>query len=137
MYSPFEKSVGRFWRYLANTWTVLFFILIIEDFIHAGAYASIIGPVAAIYIASLAVYSAEKEFERWQFYSLGKHPGEIYIGLWTLLIFSILLATILTGSDYKLEPEVTSTYIVVLGILAITKRSKAIFKEKCEPKEKL
>lgn len=131
----FKKGSGRFWRYLTNAWTVLFFVLIVEDFLNAGAYAHLIGPVASIYAVSLAIYSAEKEFERWQFYFIGAHPGEIYVVLWTLLIMGIIVADYFLEIPYKMEPEIISTYIVVLGVLAITKKSKEIFKERCESRE--
>ncbi|MES2214099.1 MAG: hypothetical protein V4465_01775 [Patescibacteria group bacterium] len=130
-----DHESAKFWRYLTNIWTLLFFILIIDDFIHHGAYEVLIGPAAAIYTACLTIYSAEKEFERWQFYFIGKHPGEVYVALWTVLLFGIFAADIVTGSDYKVSPEIIATYIVVLGVLAITKKSKAIFKERCEPRE--
>lgn len=125
-----KKSDGTFWRYLLNLWTLVLFAIIIEDFSHSGAYAGILGPVAAIYAALLAIYSAEKEFERWHFYHLSRHPGEIYVIAWTLLIFGIILADLILKRGYALEPEVVSTYIVVLGILAITKKSKSVFKER-------
>ncbi|MDB5253963.1 MAG: hypothetical protein JWL80_29 [Parcubacteria group bacterium] len=125
-----KKSQSLFWRYTVNFWTVLLFIIIIRDFMLRGALENLLGPAAAIYVASLAVYSAEKEFERWQDYRIGRHPGEIYVVLWTLLLFGLFVADYLQGSDYKISSEVISTYIVVLGILALTKRSKNLFIEK-------
>jgi hypothetical protein len=124
-----KKSDGTFWRYLLNLWTIVLFAIVIEDFYHAGEFSAVIGPIAAIYAALLAIYSAEKEFERWHFYHLSRHPGEIYVIAWTLLIFGIIAADLILKRNYALEPEVVSTYIVVLGILAITKKSKSVFNE--------
>ncbi len=128
-----DKKSGVFWRYLTNFWTIVFFIVIIADFIHEGAYSEIIGPIAALYAVCLTIYSAEKEFERWQFYYKGKHPGEMYVLAWTVLIIGIFIATFITESHYKISSEVIASYIIVLGILAITKKSKSEFIERCGP----
>jgi hypothetical protein len=124
-----NKDEGTFWRYLLNFWTLVLFAIVIEDFISLDAYAKIIGPVSAIYVALLAIYSAEKEFERWHFEHMSRHPGEIYVILWTILLFGILVADFILKRGYALEPEVVSTYIAVLAILAVTKKSKSVFKE--------
>lgn len=81
--------------------------------------------MGAIYIAVLAVYTAEKEFERWSNYHVGRHPGELYVLAWTIIIVILLVLQYLHTGEYKLPSEVFSTYIVVLGILAITKKSKS------------
>ena len=115
------------WRYVVNLWMVLLFITIILDFIAENAFSNIVGPLAAIYTATLAIYSAEKEFERWQDYYDGRHPGEVYVILWTVLIIGILVTDVILGKLYKMEPEIIATYIVVLGILAVTRKSKSFF----------
>ncbi len=127
-------KVGTYWRWLTNVWTVLIFLLILDDYFTLGSHDNIIGPICAIYVAALAIFSAEKEFERWQFYAVGRHPGEVYVIAWTLLIVGIFIAAFLTGSSYIMSPEVISTYIAVLAILAVTKKSKMIFREKCGDK---
>ena len=123
---------NRVWRWLVNIWTLLLFYFIIADIMQGGAFKNLLGPVSAIYVATLAIYSAEKEFERWRLYSIGKHPGEIFVIAWTALIMGIFLWIFITGSDYKMPPEIFSTYVVVLGILAITRKSKVIFSERIE-----
>lgn len=128
-------TVG-FWRYMVGFWTILLFFVIVEDFISVGGLENIIGPIAAIYTASLTIYSAEKEFERWRNYSLGKHPGELYVILWTVLIATIFILSYITNNHYRMSPEILATYIVVLGVLAITRKSKNIYIEKCEPLKK-
>jgi hypothetical protein len=121
---------------MTNFWTVITFMLIVENFRLEGSLAHLLGPVLAIYIAMLAIFSAEKEFERWHFYNKGRHLGEIYVVAWTAFIFGMIAAIYLTGSDYHLESEIFSSYIVVLGILAVTRKSKQIFKELSESKER-
>lgn len=118
------------WRYFVNSWLFFLFIIATLDFITDNGFSNIVGPIAAIYAASLAIYSAEKEFERWQEYYEGRHPGELYVILWTILIVLFLILTAVFHKPYHLPPEILSTYIVVLGILAITKKSKLYYKEK-------
>lgn len=125
-----EEHSGKIWRWLVNFWTLVFFLLMIDDFIRKGAYEHLVGPIASLYVACLAIYSAEKEFERWRFYFVGRHPGELYVFAWTVLAFGMFLISYLTHGEYKVEPEIFSTYVVVLGILAITRKSKLIFTER-------
>jgi succinate-acetate transporter protein len=128
-FKQWEHS-GRIWRWLVNFWTIIFFIVAIDEFWNHNPHSHVMGPVAAIYVACLAIYSAEKEFERWQFYFMGRHPGELYVIAWTALAFGMLLVSFATGGAFEMAPEVFSTYIVVLGILAITRKSKLIFSER-------
>ncbi len=118
------------WRVVSDFWTLFAFAVIIEDFRLHGALAHIIGPVMAIYVVVLAIFSAEKEFERWYSYNMGRHIGEIYVFAWTALIAGLFVATYLLEVEYEMPEEVFSTYLVVLGILAITRKSKSFFKEK-------
>lgn len=117
------------WRWMTNFWTVVAFGLIFENFRLSGALAHLLGPVLAIYVAILAIFSAEKEFERWHWYNKSRHLGEIYVVLWTTAIIALLFFSYLNGNVYRIETEIFSTYIVVLGILAITRKSKQIFLE--------
>jgi uncharacterized membrane protein YhaH (DUF805 family) len=118
------------WRYLVNFWTFVMYVAVVEDFFTHNSLTEFLGPICAIYIALLAVYTAEKEFERWHDYNIGRHPGEMYVVIWTALIVLLLVLEITHMRDYKLPSEVFSTYIVVLGILAITRKSKSRYCEK-------
>jgi small-conductance mechanosensitive channel len=124
-----KEDKSLLWRWMTNIWTIITFAVILEDFRTFGGLSNLLGPVLAIYVAILAIFSAEKEFERWQWYNKSRHLGEIYVVAWTLLIFILLAGAYLNGTGYKISSEIFSTYIVVLGILAITRKSKQIFKE--------
>ena len=115
---------NKMWRYLTNFWTFVIYTVVILDFIAGNTLTEFLGPVCAIYIAILGIFSAEKEFERWHDYHVGRHPGEVYVVLWTFLIITLLILEFTHYRDYILPSEVFSTYIVVLGILAITRKSK-------------
>lgn len=117
------------WRHLVNFWTPVLYLIIIADFLTANSLDPFLGPVCAIYIALLSVYTAEKEFERWHDYNIGRHPGEIYVFVWTALIVILLALEIFHVKNYHLPSEIFSTYIVVIGILAITRKSKSTYIE--------
>jgi uncharacterized protein YacL len=118
------------WRYLVNFWTLALFTLIVFDFLGRNSLVVLIGPVASIYIAVLAIYTAQKEFERWHDNNLGRHPGEVYVVLWTILVVGLFILQLFYSDVYKMPSEIYTTYIVVIGVLAITKRSKASYLSK-------
>lgn len=94
------------------------------DFITNNAYRDLIGPIAAIYIASLAIYTGDKEFERWSHNYEKRRPGEIFVIVWTVLIVLIFIFDLILAMSYKMPDAVISTYIAVLTVLAITGKSK-------------
>ncbi len=124
-----HKERTRIWRYLADFWTIVAFVTIGVNFIKHGALHEVLGPVLAIYVAVLAIFSAEKEFERWHWRNGGKHMGELYVWLWTILMVGMFAIIVITHSEYRIEEEIFSTYIAVLGVLAITRKSKEMFSE--------
>ncbi len=125
------------WRRATNLWSIIFFIIIIADFMTENALDKngTILFVSVIYTAFLAVYSAEKEFKRWHNTNQTIHPGELYVIVWTFLIIGLLVSTFYMHREYEIPPEVRATYIVVIGILALTKESKALYKEKKKTKK--
>lgn len=98
--------------------------VIIYDFWTDNGAADFMGPVTAIYVASLSVYAGNKEFERWREKHDGRHPGEIFVIFWTILLASILIADFILSKSYKVPESVISAYVVVLGVLAVTRRSR-------------
>lgn len=114
----------KVWMYLVNSWTVLLYIAIIFDYLKSNGIEKFLGPICTIYISLLAIYTAEKEFQRWHDNNVGRHPGEVYIIIWTVLIMTMFLLGVFHSNTYHLPSEVFSTYIVVMGVLAITRKSK-------------
>ena len=123
-------NTSYFWRNLTKVWTIVFFAAIIYDFSTSSSLetSELLLPIAVIYDAVLAVYSAEKEFKRWSDCHTTMHPGEIYVILWTILIFGLLGTSIIFHHPYRIPPEVSASYIVVVGILAITRESKHYYR---------
>ncbi len=133
-------TTSNFWRNITKVWTVVFFAIIIYDFLTNNSLEKneFILPIAVIYDAVLAIYSAEKEFKRWHDSHQTLHPGELYVILWTILVFGLILAGVVLHREYHIPPEVSASYIVVIGILAITRESKHFYgriKHTAEEKE--
>jgi hypothetical protein len=130
----FSERVGnfQFWRYLTNFWTVIFLGAIIYDYIYHNLLdeQEIILVIAGIYCASLAIYSAEKEFRRWHHMHDSIHPGEMYAIIWTVFVFGLIAVQSYLQLEYHMPPEVGASYIAVISILAITRESKNLFKKK-------
>lgn len=123
----FLKNDFDFWRKLINAWTLIFFVMIIIDFIYGNAFEEILNAVSIIYISILAIYVSNKEFERWYDRHEESHPGELYVIIWSALIFVLFIVDFAYGNFYKLPGSVISSYIAVLTILVITRKSKEIY----------
>ena len=124
-----------FWRRLLAFWTFLSLTAVVGDFVIDDGFTSSLIPILIIYVAVLSAYSSEKEFRRWHDYHSGRHPGELYVLLWTIVLVGIFVAEIVLEKPYEMPDAVISTYIVTLGILAITRTSRALRSEKTVGKE--
>ncbi len=122
-----KGGISLNWRHFTNLWTIFVYIILLWDFFLDNSLADVVSPVLAIYTAILALFSAEKEFERWYEFHNGRHVGERYVLFWTILIVFMLVVDAIFQKSYKMEPEIIATYIVVIGILAITKKSKKLY----------
>lgn len=121
------KNDFKFWRHLINTWSVVFFIFVILDFISNNTYRDFLDVLSIIYISILAIYSSNKEFERWYDKHESQHPGEIFVIIWSVLIFVLFSLSFFLDNGYKMPTSVVSSYIAVLTILAVTKKSKEMY----------
>lgn len=121
---------SRSWRYVLNGWCLLLFGVIIWDFATSNGLPKIVESVAVIYTAVLAIYSTEKEFERWHDQLSGRHMGEIYVIGWTILLISLFAFEAIFQHPYIMPNEIIATYIAVISILAITKKSKGFYLRK-------
>jgi hypothetical protein len=125
-------------RYLVNFWTIVFYGAIIGDFATKNGFIEFLGPLCVIYVALLATYTTEKEFERWHDYNnIGRHPGEFYVIGWTILVSTLFTLQIIYHHTYHVPETVFTTYVVVMGILAITKRSKSNYGDVVEEENTL
>lgn len=128
-----SEKIGnfRFWRLVVNFWTGIFFTAITYDFFADNIFArsDIMIAIAGIYCASLAIYSAEKEFRRWHHMHDSMHPGELYVIVWTIFIIFLIAAEVIIHPQYHMPAEVSASYIAVISILALTRESKNMYKK--------
>lgn len=129
------KQNFHFWRNLMNTWTLIFFVLIIIDFIYGNGLEEIMNTISSIYIGVLAIYVSNKEFERWYDQHEENHPGEIFVVIWTTMMAGLFIIDLVYGAFYKVPSAVVSSYIAVLTILVITNKSKSLYKLKKKSKK--
>jgi hypothetical protein len=134
----FSERVGnfKFWYHIVNFWTFVFLGTIIYDFFTENLLAEnqVILGVSAIYCASLAIYSAEKEFRRWHHMHESIHPGEVYVIIWTIFVIALITTQAILHPHYHLPIEVSASYIAVISILALTRESKNLYKKKSSRK---
>lgn len=60
----------------------------------------------------------------------GRHPGEIGVIIWTLVLLIMILICLTQGGQYKIQQNVVTTYVTVVLIFVITKASKQLFLSK-------
>jgi len=116
-----------FWRYLINVWSLVFFAAIIYDAITGNVAEEALKVFSIIYIGALAIYVSNKEFERWYHHHRRQHPGEAFVVIWSVLVVALLLWDITAAQAYHLPETVVSSYIAVLTILAITRKSRQTY----------
>jgi len=120
----------RIWRILTNVWTIVILAFFVVDFITRGTYEFLSTSFSIIYTGALAIYVGTKEFDRWNDFHKGRHPGEIFIIIWTAIMVMIFVAQFIFGTGYKISPEMVPDYIMVLSIFAVTQKSKRLHHQK-------
>ncbi|MFW0862453.1 MAG: hypothetical protein ACKKL6_02600 [Candidatus Komeilibacteria bacterium] len=114
------------WKYLANFWSWLTIIIFIAAFFAPEQFNGSIGATSVIYASILGIYVSSKEVARWRNKDyVSNYYGEIYVLIWTIIIVGMILISIM-NHNFVLQPEFTATYITILGIFAISQKSKAL-----------
>jgi len=114
------------WKYLANFWTWLTLLIFIAAFFAPEHFNGSLGATSVIYASILGIYVSSKEVARWRSKDyVSNYYGEIYILIWTLVIVGMIILSIL-NHNFVLQSEFTATYITILGIFAISQKSKAL-----------
>ena len=117
----------NFWRRVINIWTIFFFLFIILDFISDNGYSDWLNLISVVYIALLAIYAGHKEFSRWYNKHKERHPGEIFVAMWSAIFFLIIGFDFILNKPYVLPDSVASAFIAVLTILVVTSQSKQLY----------
>ncbi len=121
---PIIKDI--FWRYMTNIWCLISYSAIIYDFIYDHILGELLSSILVIYVALLVIYVGVKEFERWYEIKKSRHPGEVFVIGWTIIVIGLVIAKIVFHKVDPVPEEVLSTYIAVLSIMAITQKSKKL-----------
>ena len=115
-----------FWKYLTNFWSWLTLIIFIVAFFMPEQFNGVLGNVAVIYATILGIYVGSKEIARWRNKNfMSNYYGEIFIIVWTITIVAMIVASVF-NNEYQIQSEFTATYITILGIFAISQKSKAL-----------
>jgi len=123
----------KIWRILTNFWTIIFMVFLCGNFFLGNRYEFLIAPMSVIYIGILGLYVGTKEFDRWyEMHGNKRHPGELFVLIWTIIIFGLLAISAFSGGEQKVSAEAIATYIMVLSVFALTQKSKALYVRKKE-----
>lgn len=116
-------------------WTMVFMVYVVVNFFTHERYEFLTAPFSAIYISILGLYVSTKEFDRWYDTHDSRHPGEIFVFLWTVIV---LLLILISGvwNGYHLSPETVAVYIMVLSVFALTQKSKSLHARKLKRRRK-
>lgn len=114
-----------FWKVLSDFWGVVTAIFFLLTFLGKYDLSHILTDITIIYLSILSIFTGLKEYRRWKSKKyLSQYHGEIFIISWTLLILVFILMSAIDKNQYKLSAEFTATYLSVLGIFAISRKSK-------------
>ncbi len=116
----------RVWRYLTNFWTFILIAFLVIDFASKDTYGFMTPSFSIIYTGVLSLYVGTKEFDRWYELHDSRHPGEIFVAVWTVVIFSLFGFGLILGGGYRISSEAIADYIMVLSIFALTQKSKKL-----------
>lgn len=127
----------KIWRILTNFWTVIFILFLMANFFLMDEYEYLIAPFSVVYVGVLGLYASTKEFDRWYELHEGRHPGELFVAAWTVVVFALIILSFVLGKDYKVSSEAIADYIMVLSVFALTQKSKRLHQERAERKNQL
>lgn len=124
-----EKKKVNMWRILVNLWSIVLFAAIFYDFLGNNSLNGLLNIVSTLYVAILMIYVGDKEFERWYAKREGVHLGEIFVFVWTAIMITLLILDLLKKEAYHVPDCVVNSYVSVLTILVITRKSKQIYQK--------
>ncbi len=122
----------KIWRLLTNIWTFLFMLFAVANFFTHDGYEFLTAPMSVVYVGILGLYVGTKEFDRWYELHSGRHPGELFVMLWTVVTFTLLILSAVLPGSYRVSPEIIAVYIMVLSVFALTQQSKRLHERKKE-----
>ncbi len=124
------------WRNLTNFWTFVFIAFTVLDFFLKNGLDFLVAPMSVIYIGILGLYVGTKEFDRWYDLHTSRHPGELFVFFWTVIVFGLIILSVILQDGYRVSTEIIATYIMVLSVFALTQKSKRLYERKKTQKKK-
>lgn len=125
MFNHLKERIN--WRIVTNIWTIIAFLAFSIDFFSFHKYSISSAGISIIYIAILTLYAGTKEFDRWLNTLAVNYKGEVFVIVWTFFIIILSLISFFSAKKYNLPSELVTVYITVLGIFALTRRSKYLY----------
>lgn len=124
------------WRFFSTFWGMFYLVVVCINFLSDNIYEHILGPLGTVYVAALAIFVGSKEFDRWHERHPGKRRGEIFVIIFTTIIFLMFVTSFIKGEIYKVSSDVSAAYIAVLSVFVISQKSKDLHEEKKREEKK-
>jgi hypothetical protein len=122
----------RLLRTFVNFWTFLVLPFIVLNFVLEDQLEYLAVPTAVLYTGLLALYVGTKEFDRWYETHRGRHPGEWFVILWTVVMACLFLASLILGPGHTIHSDLVAIYVAVLTLYAFTHKSKELHRKRAE-----
>jgi phosphatidylserine synthase len=117
----------NFWRVITDFWGVITALAFIIAFFNVLDLNEPLRSMTIIYVSILSIYAGVKEFTRWKEKNfVSRHNGEIFIFFWTILVIIFVVLSAYNPDKYRVPGELTGTYLSILGVFAISRKSKAL-----------
>jgi hypothetical protein len=118
------KKELLFWKSLTDFWGIVTAFVFFVTFFNFWNLSHLLTDITIIYLSILSIFASIKEYSRWKSKNfLSNYHGELFVLSWTVLIISFMVITAY-NKNYHLHSQFTATYLSVLGIFAISLKSK-------------
>ncbi|OGY89667.1 MAG: hypothetical protein A2677_01530 [Candidatus Komeilibacteria bacterium RIFCSPHIGHO2_01_FULL_52_14] len=127
-----RKSTGAdqgllFWKRMVNGWSLVAFMIFVLHFFSRGYFKIADSLISVLYPAILTIYTGQKEFSRWRSnHFSSRFFGEWFVLFWTLVFMLFVIVSVLSRGTYQVSLEMTTTYLAVVTIYAVTLKSKQL-----------
>ncbi len=122
------KNLGQelnVWRLLTHFWGILSAIFFLLDFFKLLNLSEALTSLTLIYISILSLFTTTKEVQRWKDKSfISNHSGEIFVIIWTGLMLTFISLTAYDPIKYSIPGEFNATYLGILAIFALSRKSR-------------
>ena len=122
---PKTKKELLLWKFLTNFWGIVTAFVFLVTFFKYWDLSHLLTDITIIYLSILSIFVGVKEYSRWSNKNfLSKYNGEIFVLSWTILMALFIVLSATNKVEFKMYSQFTATYLSVLGIFAITLKSK-------------